>query len=99
MTSTNSINRRKSHKVRIGNVYVGGDAPVVVQSMTNTDTADVEGTVAQTLALARAGSEIVRVTVTNEASAAAIPAIVEALRKQDCAVPIVGDFHYNGHRL
>jgi len=81
------------------NVFVGGDAPVVVQSMTNTDTADVKGTVEQTLALARAGSEIVRVTVNNEASARAVPAIVEALRKQDCDVPIVGDFHYNGHRL
>lgn len=91
--------RRKSYKVRIGNVTVGGDAPVAVQSMTNTDTADINATVTQTLALARAGSELVRVTVNNEASAAAIPAIVEALHKQNCDVPIVGDFHYNGHRL
>ncbi len=93
------ITRRLSHKVRIGPVSVGGDAPVVVQSMTNTDTADVQATVEQTLALALAGSEIVRVTVNNEDSARAVPVIVEALRKQGCDVPIVGDFHYNGHRL
>jgi (E)-4-hydroxy-3-methylbut-2-enyl-diphosphate synthase len=91
--------RRKSHKVRIGNVFVGGDAPVLVQSMTNTDTADVASTTEQVLALAGAGSEVVRVTVNNEASAAAVPHIVEALAKQNCFVPIVGDFHYNGHRL
>jgi (E)-4-hydroxy-3-methylbut-2-enyl-diphosphate synthase len=99
MISSPNISRRASHKVRIGHVFVGGDAPVVVQSMTNTDTADVQATVEQTLALARAGSEIVRVTVNNEASAKAVPYIVEALLKQDCDVPIVGDFHYNGHRL
>jgi (E)-4-hydroxy-3-methylbut-2-enyl-diphosphate synthase len=91
--------RRKSHKVRIGNVYVGGDAPVAVQSMTNTDTADREGTLRQILALASAGSELVRVTVNNEASAKEVPHIVEALHKADCNVPVVGDFHYNGHRL
>lgn len=91
--------RRFSHKVQVGSVFVGGDAPIVVQSMTNTDTADVASTVAQVAALAKAGSEIVRVTVNNEESAAAIPAIVEGLDKLDVHVPIVGDFHYNGHRL
>ncbi len=94
-----SIERRKTVKVRVGNIHVGSGAPVVVQSMTNTDTADIASTVEQTLALARAGSEVVRVTV-NEANAAqAVPHIVEALAKQNCFVPIVGDFHYNGHRL
>ncbi|HEU5048108.1 MAG TPA: flavodoxin-dependent (E)-4-hydroxy-3-methylbut-2-enyl-diphosphate synthase [Rickettsiales bacterium] len=91
--------RRKSHKVKIGNVTMGGDAPIVVQSMTNTDTADRDSTVSQILSLARAGSEIVRVTVNNEEAAAQVPFIVEALHKQGCDVPIVGDFHYNGHRL
>jgi (E)-4-hydroxy-3-methylbut-2-enyl-diphosphate synthase len=91
--------RRKSHKVHIGNVAIGGDAPVVVQSMTNTDTADKDATIAQILALAKAGSEIVRITVNNEDSARQVPHIVEALRQQDCQVPVVGDFHYNGHRL
>jgi (E)-4-hydroxy-3-methylbut-2-enyl-diphosphate synthase len=80
-------------------VFVGGDAPVAVQSMTNTDTADAASTTAQILALARAGSEIVRITVNNEDAARQVPHIVEALRKQDCTVPVVGDFHYNGHRL
>jgi (E)-4-hydroxy-3-methylbut-2-enyl-diphosphate synthase len=97
--STSDIIRRKSHKVRIGNVYVGGDAPVMVQSMTNTDTADIEGTVVQTLALAQAGSELVRITVNDENAARAVPHIVEKLHAQGCDVPIVGDFHYNGHRL
>lgn len=91
--------RRSSHKVQIGSVAIGGDAPVLVQSMTNTDTADVASTVAQVAALAQAGSEVVRVTVNNEESAAAIPAIVEGLDKLGVNVPIVGDFHYNGHRL
>ena len=91
--------RRPSHKVRIGNVFVGGDAPVLVQSMTNTDTADADATARQVIALARAGSEIVRITVNNEDAAAQVPRIVEALRKQNCDVPIVGDFHYNGHTL
>ncbi len=91
--------RRTSHKVRVGSVFVGGDAPVAVQSMTNTDTADAASTTAQILALARAGSEIVRITVNNEDAARQVPHIVEALRKQDCTVPVVGDFHYNGHRL
>ena len=78
---------------------IGGDAPVVVQSMTNTDTADIEGTVRQVAALWRAGSEIVRVTVNNDESARAVPHIVEGLMKRGVEVPIVGDFHYNGHLL
>src|SRR6478672_4242992 len=94
-----SIQRRKSVTTRIGNVRVGSDAPVVVQSMTNTDTADVAATVQQVAALARAGSELVRVTVNNEESAAAVPAIVEELDRIGVVVPIIGDFHYNGHLL
>ena len=91
--------RRKTPTVLIGNVRVGSDAPVVVQSMTNTDTADVPSTVRQVAALHRAGSEIVRVTVNNDEAAKAVPAIVEELAQQDVHVPIVGDFHYNGHLL
>jgi len=91
--------RRKSVTVKVGNVRVGSSAPVVVQSMTNTDTADVQGTVQQVAALATAGSELVRVTVNNDAAAAALPAIVEGLAKLGIDVPIVGDFHYNGHLL
>jgi (E)-4-hydroxy-3-methylbut-2-enyl-diphosphate synthase len=83
----------------VGDVAVGSDHPVVVQSMTNTDTADVPGTVAQVAALAAAGSQLVRVTVNNDASAAAVPAIVERLADVGIEVPIVGDFHYNGHLL
>jgi len=93
------IQRRKTVTVRIGNVRVGSEAPVVVQSMTNTDTADVPGTIQQVAALAAAGSELVRVTVNNDASAKALPAIVEGLAKLGVSVPIVGDFHYNGHQL
>jgi (E)-4-hydroxy-3-methylbut-2-enyl-diphosphate synthase len=93
------IQRRKTVAVVIGGVRVGSNAPVVVQSMTNTDTADVPSTVRQTAALARAGSELVRVTVNNEAAAAAVPRIVEELERQDLRVPIIGDFHYNGHLL
>ncbi len=78
---------------------MGSDAPVVVQSMTNTDTADIASTVQQVAALARAGSELVRVTVNNEDAAAAVAPIVEQLDKQGISVPIVGDFHYNGHQL
>ncbi len=91
--------RRKTYTCTIGGVRVGGDAPVVVQSMTNTDTADVPGTIKQVAALARAGSELVRVTVNNEAAAAAVPHIVDGLEKQGVRVPIIGDFHYNGHLL
>src|ERR1051326_3554305 len=93
------IQRRKTVTAKIGNVRVGGDTPVVVQSMTNTDTADVAATVAQVTQLARAGSELVRVTVNNDAAAQAVPAIVEGLEKQNIRVPIIGDFHYNGHLL
>ena len=90
------ITRRNSHQCRIGHVPVGGGAPVVVQSMTNTDTADFNATAAQVKALAEAGSELVRVTVNNEAAARAVPRIYEKLNG---AVPLVGDFHYNGHTL
>jgi len=93
------IQRRKTPTVKIGNVRVGWEVPVVVQSMTNTDTADVQGTIDQIAALALAGSEIVRVTVNNEGAAAAVPNIVEGLEERGIRVPIVGDFHYNGHIL
>ncbi|MGA7832816.1 MAG: flavodoxin-dependent (E)-4-hydroxy-3-methylbut-2-enyl-diphosphate synthase [Terracidiphilus sp.] len=93
------IHRRKTGTVKIGQVRVGWEVPVVVQSMTNTDTADVAGTIEQIAALALAGSEIVRVTVNNEEAAAAVPQIVEGLEKRGLRVPIVGDFHYNGHLL
>ncbi len=91
--------RRTTGQVRIGNVLVGGDAPIVVQSMTNTDTADVASTVKQVSELWRAGSELVRVTVNNPESAAAVPRIAEKLAMMGVEVPIVGDFHYNGHQL
>ena len=91
--------RRKSVPVMVGDVAIGGDRPIVVQSMTNTDTADVEGTAAQVAALARAGSEIVRITVDRAEAAAAVPRIREALDAQGVGVPLVGDFHYNGHKL
>src|SRR3954463_9978272 len=94
-----AIQRRKAVTVNIGGVRVGSDAPVVVQSMTNTDTADVSSTVQQVAALARAGSELVRVTVNNDAAAKGVPHIVEQLEKQGVRVPIIGDFHYNGHLL
>src|SRR5206468_11209570 len=93
------IQRRRAVTVNIGPVTVGPDAPVVVQSMTNTDTADVESTVQQIAALARAGSELVRITVNTEAAAAAVPAIVEGIRAKGWETPIIGDFHYNGHLL
>jgi (E)-4-hydroxy-3-methylbut-2-enyl-diphosphate synthase len=91
--------RRKSVPVDVGGVTVGGDAPVIVQSMTNTDTADAAATAAQVAALARAGSEIVRITVDRDEAAAAVPHIRERLLKMGVAVPIVGDFHYIGHKL
>ena len=93
------IARRKSVAVNIGSVKVGGANPIVVQSMTNTDTADVTSTVNQIMALARAGSELVRVTVNTDAAAAAIPKIVDTLNLFGVRVPIIGDFHYNGHLL
>ncbi len=83
----------------MGGVRVGSNAPIMVQSMTNTDTADIPGTIKQVAALARAGSEVVRVTVNNDDAAKAIPHIVEGLEKQGLRVPIIGDFHYNGHLL
>ncbi len=94
-----TIQRHKTQCVQVGHVRVGGDAPVVVQSMTNTDTADIAGTVAQIIDLARAGSELVRITVNNEESAAAVAQIRQQLDAQGCDVPLVGDFHFNGHRL
>src|SRR5580693_1177301 len=94
-----NIQRRKTVTCSIDGVRVGSDAPVVVQSMTNTDTADISSTVQQVAALSRAGSELVRVTVNNEQAAAAVAPIVDQLDKQGISVPIVGDFHYNGHQL
>ena len=91
--------RRRTRAVRIGGVRMGGCAPVVVQSMTNTDTADVAGTAKQVAELARAGSELVRITVNTPAAAAAVPRIRERLDMMGCGVPLIGDFHYNGHQL
>src|ERR1700674_3756076 len=91
--------RHQTVAVKVGNVTVGGGAPIVVQSMTNTDTADADGTAKQVAALARAGSEIVRITVDRKEAAAAVPHIKERLLKMNVDVPIVGDFHYNGHTL
>src|ERR1700730_915279 len=91
--------RRKTYAVKVGHVRVGGGAPVVVQSMTNTDTADVESTFRQTVELAEAGSEIVRWTVNVPEAAAAVPLIKKRLLEAGCNVPIIGDFHYNGHVL
>jgi (E)-4-hydroxy-3-methylbut-2-enyl-diphosphate synthase len=93
------IQRRKTVTVTVGAVRVGSGAPVVVQSMTNTDTADIPGTIQQVAALAAAGSELVRVTVNNDDAAKALPYIVEGLDRLGIQVPIVGDFHYNGHQL
>src|SRR6266403_2213628 len=93
------ITRRKTVGVKVGHIQVGGGAPVVVQSMTNTDTADVAGTVAQCKELAEAGSELVRITVNIPGSAAAVAEIVARLRDAGCVAPIIGDFHYNGHVL
>ena len=94
-----SARRRRSVPVRIGGVTIGGAAPIVVQSMTNTDTADVDATVSQVVALARAGSELVRVTVDRAEAAAAVPHIREQLDARGVDVPLIGDFHYNGHTL
>src|ERR1041385_3004646 len=91
--------RRKAVVVDVGGVKVGGNHPSVVQSMTNTDTVDVPGTVNQVMALANAGSELVRVTVNTDEAAAAVPKIVDTLDKFGVRVPIIGDFHYNGHLL
>ena len=94
-----SIPRHRTRQVRVGNALIGGDAPILVQSMTNTDTADAESTARQVLALARAGSEIVRVTVNTASAAAQVPRIRERLDAIGCDVPLVGDFHFNGHKL
>jgi len=94
-----AIHRRKSVTVNVGGIRVGSSAPVVVQSMTNTDTADIESSVQQIAALARAGSELVRITVNNDDAAKAVPYIVEGIRAKGWTTPIVGDFHYNGHQL
>ncbi|NLB14227.1 MAG: flavodoxin-dependent (E)-4-hydroxy-3-methylbut-2-enyl-diphosphate synthase, partial [Gammaproteobacteria bacterium] len=91
--------RRRALQARIGGVAVGGDAPVVVQSMTNTDTADVASTVKQVAQLWRAGSELVRLTVNNAEAAAAVPRIRDKLAMMGVEVPLIGDFHYNGHTL
>jgi (E)-4-hydroxy-3-methylbut-2-enyl-diphosphate synthase len=94
-----TLPRRRSVPVQVGRVAIGGDHPVVVQSMTNTDTADVEATALQVRALAVAGSELVRITVNSEEAAAAVPAIAERVRALGADVPLVGDFHFNGHKL
>src|SRR5476649_1631791 len=91
--------RRKSLAVRVGKVTIGGSAPIVVQSMTNTDTADIAGTVAQIAALSLAGSELVRITVDHDEAAAAVPHIRDQLRKRGITTPLIGDFHYIGHKL
>ncbi|MCI0768934.1 MAG: flavodoxin-dependent (E)-4-hydroxy-3-methylbut-2-enyl-diphosphate synthase [Chloroflexi bacterium] len=93
------MSRRSTKVVQVGHVAIGGDNPIVVQSMTDTDTGDVEATVAQTKLLADAGSELVRVTVNNDAAAAAVPEIRSRLDGLGCNVPLIGDFHFNGHRL
>jgi len=98
-TGAAPLPRHKTTAVKVGRVTVGGGAPIVVQSMTNTDTADVEGTARQVAALARAGSELVRITVDRDEAAAAVPHIKERLLKMNVDVPIVGDFHYIGHKL
>src|SRR5215468_3803985 len=91
--------RHQTTQVKVGHVAVGGGAPIVVQSMTNTDTADIEGTIAQVAALSRAGSEMVRITVDREEAAAAVPHIRDGLRKRGIDTPLIGDFHYIGHKL
>ena len=99
MSISAEISRRRSIAVEIGGVRIGGDAPIVVQSMTNTDTADVEKTARQTVELARAGSELVRVTVDRAEAAKAVPHIRDRVRQLGVTVPLIGDFHYNGHTL
>ena len=93
------MNRKNTVGVKVGNIQIGGGAPVVVQSMTNTDTADIEGTVQQVYELARAGSELVRITVDRDESAAAVAHIRDKLAAKACEVPLIGDFHFNGHKL
>lgn len=97
--SQHPIPRRVTQRVTVGNVTIGGGAPILVQSMTNTDTVDAAGTARQVFELAQAGSELVRITVNTPEAAAQVPHIRELLDQLDCSVPLVGDFHYNGHRL
>ena len=97
--SLHSVPRRTSRRVVVGNIAIGGDAPIVVQSMTNTDTVDAAGTAQQVFELAQAGSELVRITVNTPEAAAQVARIRELLDQKNCDVPLVGDFHYNGHRL
>ena len=99
MNEASPISRRRARGVDVAGVRIGGGAPIVVQSMTNTDTADVASTVAQVRALADAGSELVRITVDTAAAAAAVPAIRDALDAAGCRAPLIGDFHFNGHKL
>ncbi|MFA6120760.1 MAG: flavodoxin-dependent (E)-4-hydroxy-3-methylbut-2-enyl-diphosphate synthase [Sideroxydans sp.] len=93
------IMRRKTSSVRVGDIHIGGDAPIVIQSMTNTDTADAVGTAKQVYELAKAGSELVRITVNTTEAAIQVPVIRKMLDDMGCDVPLIGDFHYNGHRL
>src|SRR5215471_12544538 len=93
------MQRRKSHLVKIGDRSMGGDTPVLVQSMTNTATEDAKATAEQVKELFEAGSEIVRITVNTKEAAQAVPRIVTTLEKENISVPLVGDFHYNGHLL
>jgi (E)-4-hydroxy-3-methylbut-2-enyl-diphosphate synthase len=97
--SSHPIRRHHTRAVTVGSIVVGGDAPIVVQSMTNTDTADVEATARQVTQLAQAGSELVRITVNSEEAAAAVPRIRDQLDAQGVDVPLIGDFHFNGHKL
>lgn len=99
MVALQNISRHKTHKVKVGNIYLGGDAPIRVQSMTDSDTADLESTYKQTVDLILAGSELVRLTVNNEEAAQQIPYLKERLLKKGFDQPIIGDFHYNGHTL
>ncbi len=94
-----NINRRKTQAVRVGDILIGGNAPIVIQSMTNTDTADAVGTTQQVFDLARAGSELVRITVNTSEAAGQVATIRKRLDDLGCDVPLIGDFHYNGHRL
>ena len=95
----NQIIRHKTHKVKVGNAYIGGDAPILIQSMTNTDTADAEGTAKQVIELYNAGSEVVRITVNNDAAAKSVSKVKDIILKQGYDIPLVGCFHYNGHTL
>ena len=99
MLEANRIVRRTTRQVRVDGIPIGGDAPIVVQSMTNTDTTDSAATAEQVIELAEAGSELVRITVNTEQAAAAVEDVRKRLDAAGCTVPLVGDFHYNGHKL